>query len=78
MNATKEIKKALLGGQRLTSLAMLDKFNVMRGSALIHKLRVRGLPIKTEMVITDTGKSVARYYIDPVDRMVHRAFKVID
>ncbi len=76
--ATHKIKTALLKGDRLTTLAMLDRFQVMRGAAIVHRLKNRGLPIKTETITTGTKKRVARYYIDEIDRMVHRSFKVID
>ncbi len=64
-NATKQIKEALLGGERLTTLDMLRRYRVMRGSSVIHKLRYNyGLPIKADIIDTPTGKRVAQYYID--------------
>ena len=72
-NATRQIKAALLRGERLTGVDILDRYNIYRASSVIHKLRAKGVPIKTEMITTRTNKAVARYYISEQDRISYRA-----
>lgn len=65
-----QIERDLLRGKRLTWLDALHKYNCSRLAARISDLRAKGLRIKTESVKTDTGKHIARYYIDKQDRKV--------
>lgn len=51
----------LQSGKTFTTLDALYLFNCIRCSARIANLRERGVNIKTEMIVTSTGKRVARY-----------------
>lgn len=60
----KALKKAFLNGQRLTCLDILYQFRCMNAKGRIYDLRREGLPIKTEMKQTSSGKRVGVYFIE--------------
>lgn len=57
------ILKALKGGERLTPLQILKRFDCLRASGRIYDLRNMGYDIGMDMVKTRTGKRVAEYYL---------------
>lgn len=61
---SKAIKEYLLTGKSLTSLEGLKLFNSWALSQRIHDLRMKGLPIITEMILLESGKRVAKYSIN--------------
>ncbi len=61
MNSTKRILMALQSGRKLTGLDILNEFQVYRASAVIHRLRLQGHPIVTDIITVPSGKKVARY-----------------
>lgn len=62
--ATIQILKALLNGEHLSGLDILYKYETYRASAVIHRLRSAGWPIKTTMRTTFKGKRHAIYHMD--------------
>ena len=62
----KQILEALQKGQSLTQIQALNRFNCLRLSSRIHRLKSRGHDIKTQMIPTYSGKFIARYYIENV------------
>lgn len=57
-----QIRNYLLGGNTLTALAALKRFNTMRLAAYIHLLR-REMDISSRWKLTPTKKNVKEYYI---------------
>lgn len=64
---SKRIINHLLQGKKITSLQALQWFDCLRLQARISELRNRGYKIQTEMVIVNSGKKVAQYYIATAD-----------
>jgi hypothetical protein len=58
-----QILSWLQGGNTLTPLEALDRFNTLRLGGRIWDLREKGYDIKTRMVKTRSGKEVAEYYL---------------
>lgn len=61
MSQKQRILTYLYSGRTLTSLQALKKFNCWRLSGRIAELRDAGIWVKTEMILTKTGKNIARY-----------------
>lgn len=59
---TKQILKFLQSGRVLTSLDALKKFNCMRLGARIYDLRMKGVPITTNMVMVGKNKKRIAVY----------------
>ncbi len=57
------IAQALQQGDRLTGLDILNRFGALNYKGRISDLRRLGLPIKTDMVKTQSGKRIAEYYL---------------
>ena len=64
-----QIAAYMMQGNKITPLEALDLFGSLRLSAVIFVLRERGYKIQVERVKTNTGKWVARYWINPEDRV---------
>lgn len=59
------IKRDLLAGAKLTPIDALNRYGCFRLGARIWDLRhIEGMDIKSDSVITATGKRVARYYLN--------------
>ena len=56
-----KIREWLSSGFTLTSLEALEMFGCMRLASRICDLKNRGMEIKTEKVMTKTGKYVTQY-----------------
>ena len=63
LSQKQQIKNWLLQGKSLTFLQALGMFQCARLQARISELRDEGLNIETEMILTDNGKRIAKYYI---------------
>lgn len=61
MSQEAQIEQHLRAGNSLTPLEALVKFGCFRLGARIKELRQSGMPIKTEIVRTSTGKRIAQY-----------------
>ena len=59
----KQILKCLQEGDSLTAIQAYNRFNCLRLSGRIHRLRKQGYDIKKEMIPTASGKRIARYFI---------------
>ena len=59
----KQIAAWLNEGKSITQLDALRMFGCMRLASRICDLRERGMNIKTEKIVTPTGKMVASYRI---------------
>ena len=62
-----KVGEYLNAGHKLTSLEALNLFGVARLAAVVHKLRDRGTPVKTEMIEVRTrfgSATVARYFVE--------------
>jgi hypothetical protein len=64
-NQRQEILDFLTTGHSLTSLEALEKFGCLRLASRISELRKLGHKIPKEMVTTENGACVARYYLIP-------------
>ena len=60
-----QIQKWLEQGHTITALEALEMFGCMRLPSRIHDLKKRGVPIKSDTVVTSTGKRVSQYRIAP-------------
>lgn len=56
-----QIKRWLMGGNKITALEALSLFGCMRLASRICELREQGLNIHKERIITSTGKLVTQY-----------------
>jgi len=61
---SKAIKEYLLTGKSLTSLDGLRLFKCWSLTQRVFDLRMKGLPIITEMILLDSGKRVAKYTVN--------------
>lgn len=59
----KKIAKWLEAGNSITQMEALNMFQCFRLASRISDLRKRGMDICKEMIMTPTGKRVARYSI---------------
>ena len=59
-----KIRVWLLGGNKLTSLEALNLFGCMRLASRIHDLRERGMEIKKETIVVNSGKRVTQYFVN--------------
>ena len=57
------ILAALEAGNRLTPLDALDVFGCFRLGARIYDLRAMGWPVNRRMILLETGKRVAEYWL---------------
>lgn len=64
MSQADQILAALLAGERITPLDALERFRCFRLAARINDLRKAGYDIKREDYETESGKTVARYYME--------------
>ncbi|HEY3390610.1 MAG TPA: helix-turn-helix domain-containing protein [Prolixibacteraceae bacterium] len=62
---SEQIKSFLLSGESLTALDALRMFQCWSLTQRVFDLRMKGLPIITEMVTTGSGKRIAKYYLNP-------------
>ena len=60
----KRIQKALEAGDKLTGIEILRRFNCLNYKGRIADLRSDGIPIKTTMIRTATGKRVGMYSLN--------------
>jgi len=60
----KQITKALEQGQKLTGMDILLKFDCMNYKGRIHDIRRKGLPVRTTMCETQSGKRIAVYSLE--------------
>lgn len=58
------ILEFLKAGGRLTAMQAYMFFDCLRLAARIEELRKRGHNIKSEMILTDSGKHVSRYWME--------------
>ena len=66
------ILAALLKGDKLTPMSMLNRYGSLRASARIFNLRSKGYDIKTEIIPVSNGtKHVAQYHMEQseIDRI---------
>lgn len=63
LSQKKQIKNWLEKGNSITFLMALQKFNCARLQARISELRAEGMKIETEMILTDSGKRIAKYFL---------------
>jgi hypothetical protein len=68
MSQSDLILAALKHGDRLTPLDALTRFQCMRLASRISDLKQKGEVIHTRTIKTDSGKSVAEYWMD-VERL---------
>lgn len=61
----KAILEHLKIGKTITAIDALEKFGCLRLSGRIYDLRMKGWPIDKETIETDTGKRIARYFLEP-------------
>lgn len=59
-----ELLMALQGGERLTPLIALNKFQCLSLSQRVGELKRAGWPIVSEMVSVGSGKRVACYWME--------------
>ena len=57
------ILKYLRGGNRITALEALDKFQCMRLGAVIFTLKKKNFKIEDKFVETNSGKHVKQYWL---------------
>lgn len=57
------ILKYLLGGNRITALEALDKFQCMRLGAVIYNLKKKNFKIEDKFIETNSGKHVKQYWL---------------
>jgi len=57
----KSVLEYLQNGNTITPLEALNMFGSLRLAALIHTLKSKGFDIRSEMITTASGKSVAQY-----------------
>jgi hypothetical protein len=62
----KQVRSALMRGDRLSGLDILKYYGAYRASSIINRLRNAGLNIKTDMV-DDGNNRYAVYYIPKTD-----------
>ena len=65
---SKSIKEYLLTGKSLTSLDGLRLFKCWSLTQRVFDLRMKGLPIITEMILLESGKRVARYQLESIPK----------
>ena len=58
------ILEFLKSGGKLTTLNALMFFDCLRLGARVYELKEQGHDIKSEMILTDTGKHVSRYWME--------------
>lgn len=68
LSQNKRILAYLLKGKRITSIEALVKFGCMRLASRISDLRNQHPEIRKTTIITDTGKRVAQYYIETINK----------
>ena len=56
-----QVKKYLMDGNKITPLEALNLFGSLRLAAIVFDLREEGMNIKTEKIMTPSGKYVAEY-----------------
>jgi len=65
----RQIRKALIKGEKITAIKALEKFGCFNLKARIHELRTKEhLPITTKMIEVSSGektKRVGEYSLDP-------------
>ena len=54
----------LKSGNKLTSLDALNMFQCMRLASRIHDLREKGMDIRSERIVTPSGKRVIQYSLN--------------
>lgn len=54
----------LMAGHRLTSLEAIDFFGCARLASRVNDLRNRGHNVQKQMIVVESGKHVAQYYIE--------------
>lgn len=59
-----QIAAWLKSGNKLTSLDALNMFQCMRLASRIHDLREKGMDIKSERIVTPSGKRVIQYSLN--------------
>jgi len=59
-----QILTALINGKRITPLDALDWYGCFRLASRISELKKLGWKIEKEVVLLNTGKRIARYYMD--------------
>ena len=57
------IERDLWKGHKITQLVAVNTYRCMRLASRIADLKRKGVPIDKEMITTETGKHVARYFI---------------
>lgn len=57
------ILKYLRGGNRITALEALDKFQCMRLGAVIYNLKKKNFKIEDKFITTPTDKRVKQYWL---------------
>lgn len=57
------ILKYLRGGNKITALEALDKFQCMRLGAVIYNLKKRNFKIDSKMIEVPSGKRVKQYWL---------------
>lgn len=57
------ILKYLRGGNRITALEALDKFQCMRLGAVIFNLKRKNFKIEDKFVETNSGKRIKQYWL---------------
>lgn len=63
---SEEIKNYLISGGSLTGLDALRLFQCWSLTQRVFDLRMKGLPIITEMIKTESGKRIARYELKSI------------
>ena len=61
-----QVKKILAwmqNGKSITAIEALNMFGCFRLSARINNIKDMGLSVQKDMVETDNGKRIARYYL---------------
>ena len=60
---TKQIHDYLIAGNSLTALEALALFKCWRLASRIYDISRKGIAVKREMVLTSSGKRIAKYSI---------------